>query len=824
MRCILPVSFAVIALCLRFGTAVAQSEEPQTPAAEQPQITAIAPAYIPEQADQDDRFVQRVLERSVRFDPDGELAAGLTRIHQDILRLASAYSRNELASLTAPHINSLEKYWDLHDRRLDRWQADLQTYTARYSVDAADLARRRAAWEATLQSSTDKVVTPALLERINDIIQRLGTAQTAISAPLDQAIDLGQRGNQVRDDLDRGMKAVHNAIHMYMERLWMIDMPPLWQVQSVASRSVDPLAAENAGISVESSFLKHFLAEKSPQLLAFAFAWLAMLPLFLWFAWWERQRRAADGDDAPAAPILHRPISGWILLGALILPVVFAEAPVGLQQAALLVGLVPMIRLLPVEVFKLLRWLPYAIVGLYFIHRTRVIVWDDPLYYRLHLLILTILTASMVLWLLVFPTRHPSALQGRRRTLLRVLGWVGVAALMMSAIANVVGNVSLAEMLAIGVLESTYIGLAIYAGVSALLAMGSILLAEPAAGGTGFVARNVAPLRSGLRTLIVVAAIVLWLVVTINEFQIYRPTAEWLTALLTRPLQIGQLRMTLGGVLLFLFGVWAALWIARTVRVLLQNEVLAGMRLPPGVANSVASLTYYALIVIGLLAALVAAGFELGQLTIVLGALSVGIGLGLQNVVGNFVSGLILMFERPIRPGDVVEIGGTTGRVREIGMRATTLQTFEGADVVVPNGTLLAGNLTNWTLNNTNRRVDLDVGVSYSVDPPAVQRLLAQVARTIPGISSQPEPVVLFLRFNSSSLDFGIRAWTSDFDNWRTIQSALGVGVHRALKEAGIEIPFPQQDLHVRSIGEDTDIALGRLKRDGEDRNEAAGE
>jgi potassium-dependent mechanosensitive channel len=132
----------------------------------------------------------------------------------------------------------------------------------------------------------------------------------------------------------------------------------------------------------------------------------------------------------------------------------------------------------------------------------------------------------------------------------------------------------------------------------------------------------------------------------------------------------------------------------------------------------------------------------------------------------------------------------------------------------VPNGNLLSGNLINWTLNNTNRRIDLDVGVSYSADPPAVQLLLAQVARTIPGISALPEPAVIFLRFNSSSLDFGIRAWTSDFDSWRSIQSALGVAVHRALKEAGIEIPFPQQDLHLRSVDVEARVRLAKLSQE----------
>jgi small-conductance mechanosensitive channel len=169
-------------------------------------------------------------------------------------------------------------------------------------------------------------------------------------------------------------------------------------------------------------------------------------------------------------------------------------------------------------------------------------------------------------------------------------------------------------------------------------------------------------------------------------------------------LGIGEISVTLGSVLLFLAAVYVAFWIARTMRAVLRDEILGRMHLPRGVANSVATLTYYALVVIGLLVALAAAGFEVGQLAIVVGALGVGIGFGLQNVVNNFVSGLILMFERPIQPGDIVEITGTSGKVSEIGMRATTLTTAEGADVIVPNGTLLSEKLINWTLRDTSRR------------------------------------------------------------------------------------------------------------------------
>ena len=229
-----------------------------------------------------------------------------------------------------------------------------------------------------------------------------------------------------------------------------------------------------------------------------------------------------------------------------------------------------------------------------------------------------------------------------------------------------------------------------------------------------------------------------WIIVVMNEFRVFRPVRDTVVAVLGHELKFGKISLTLGGVLLFLFSVWLAFWAAKTVRLILKDEVLPKMSLPRGVGNSIASLTYYAMMMLGVLVALAAAGFEVSQLAFVVGALGVGIGFGLQNVVNNFVSGLILMFERPIQPGDVVEVSGTSGKVREIGMRATTLSTFEGADVVVPNGMLLSEKLINWTLSDMDRRIDVNVGVAYGSDPNRVLQLLMEVTRSTDGIASEP--------------------------------------------------------------------------------------
>jgi small-conductance mechanosensitive channel len=204
---------------------------------------------------------------------------------------------------------------------------------------------------------------------------------------------------------------------------------------------------------------------------------------------------------------------------------------------------------------------------------------------------------------------------------------------------------------------------------------------------------------------------------------------------------------------------------------------------------------------VGFLFAVNLAGFDLDRFTLLVGAFGVGIGFGLQNVVNNFISGLILLFERPVQVSDRVQVGAMLGFIEHIGIRASVIRTFEGAEVIVPNGQLISDVVTNWTLSDRMRRIDIDVGVAYGTDPQRVLGILREVAVAHPDVLADPAPYVLFMAFGESSLDFSLRAWTSDYEEFLRVGSELRVQIWHALKEAGIEIPFPQRDLHLRSGG-----------------------
>jgi small-conductance mechanosensitive channel len=384
--------------------------------------------------------------------------------------------------------------------------------------------------------------------------------------------------------------------------------------------------------------------------------------------------------------------------------------------------------------------------------------------------------------------------------------------LLAAAGSNILGNVSLAAMLVSATLDSSYAALAMLAGSKVLLSLFQVLLAGPSL--SRLAARYSASLVPSVISLGRNLLVLGWLIFTLQAFRIYRPLSTLVLSVLTHQFKLGELTLSLGSLVAFAAATWAAFWLAKTIRQVLAEDVLPALSLPRGVGSSISSLSYYSILFLGLLAALAAAGFQVGQLTLIFGALGVGIGIGLQDVVRNFVSGLILMFERPIQRGDTVEVAGMEGTVREIGLRATIVTTWDGADVVVPNGMLLADKLVNWTLNGTRRRVTMNVSTSFAASPQRTIDVLLAIARSVNGVALTPAPAVIMTGMAPGELLFNVRVWTTEFSDWINVRTELTMKIRDGLAEAGIEVPRPQRELIVRGLSPQAAQELGKAAGD----------
>ena len=232
----------------------------------------------------------------------------------------------------------------------------------------------------------------------------------------------------------------------------------------------------------------------------------------------------------------------------------------------------------------------------------------------------------------------------------------------------------------------------------------------------------------------------------------------------------------------------------------LDQRILSKSRSQTGAEDSIKTAIGYLGIVLSALVALSYTGIGFGNIAIVAGALSLGIGFGLQSIVNNFVSGLILLAERPIKVGDWISVGNDEGNVRRISVRSTEIETFDRSHIIIPNSELISGTVKNWTLRGRLGRIAINVGVSYDADPALVQELLMEIVRAHPEVLDYPEPFVVLVDFGDSSLDFSVRAYLGDITRSLKVRSQLRFEILRVLREKGIEIPFPQTDLHLRDI------------------------
>ncbi len=231
-------------------------------------------------------------------------------------------------------------------------------------------------------------------------------------------------------------------------------------------------------------------------------------------------------------------------------------------------------------------------------------------------------------------------------------------------------------------------------------------------------------------------------------------------------------------------------------------EIVLFQRLPldAGARYAASSMTRYVIMVLGVVVGMNVLGIGWGNVQWLVAAMSVGLGFGLQEIFANFVSGLILLFERPARLGDTVTIGAITGTVTKIQIRATTIQDWDNKELIVPNKEFITGNLVNWTLSNPTLRLVIKVGVAYGSDTRLVTRLLYEVASESPDVLKDPEPFVIFNEFGASSLDFELRVHVTDLAHFRQLKHNLHTRIDDLFREHGIEISFPQRDLHIRTM------------------------
>jgi small-conductance mechanosensitive channel len=492
------------------------------------------------------------------------------------------------------------------------------------------------------------------------------------------------------------------------------------------------------------------------------------------------------------------PFSAALLIALFLSTVIYPTQHIEFRELVLLLMLIPIVRIVPGMIPSDLRKPLYFLVGLCVLDFLENIVEMHVLLQRLGLLLFTIIT---ILLLACWLRPGSQIYQTKSRFAYKIAVWMGpltLIILLISLVTNVVGSFSTSHKLVRGTVESVLVTIIIYAIMRVFEGLVILLIRRRSAKALYLVQSYAKQMERRTIVFIHLAALFFWFRGILWIFGLYQPTLDWLSIRLTETWTFGTVEISIGAVVGFFIILVITFILARVVRLILEMEIFPRLRLPRGIPGAISMVVGYTIIGFGFVLAISTAGVDLERFGLLAGAMGIGLGFGLRNIIENFFSGLILVFARPIQIGDIIEIDDLMGEVKQIGIRASNIMTFDGSEVIVPNSDIISNRVANWTLSDRRRRIKLPVKVAYGNEPDRVLELLVKIAREHQGVLESPEPLATFNGFGDNYLDFTLYYWISD--NILKNKSEVALGVHKIIKEAGIDTPRPKGDFNLKII------------------------
>ena len=782
------------------------AEQPAPTAAQNPSPPKTAPAQPPEQAiplsdvpGQAAAVMDQLSKLSALLAPNPAVQAIVTELPD-----LSENIGMDLATLPAflegePSLATLswrEQPWNARQVQTTAWLSLLTQEVSKAQDALNQLAGLKKTWTETRAAAQAAKASGAVLQQIDSVLVAIQSTDAPFQSRHTTLVSLQARTAQELTRCTEALTRLTRAQQQAMTGILARDSRPIWsasqwgQARTTLQSRIDALRVEYR------KGLIHYL-ENTPGLLKDFGVFILVVLLMLLVRRRVEKSTAAGETLSPATAVLKRPYAVALLFPLLYISSTYSTAPTVLKDLARVLALLPVLRLTRAVLDPFFAAALYAQVILFALDTLRL-GYAGSLGPEQALLAFEMAAGIAVISysLIAFRWRRHPWLTERRRPF-RIVAACVIAVLGIGIIANVLGYLRLARLLASTVLGSGALALSLYASLLVLMGVTAVALRAWPLRLLGMVQHHRDLLESRTHTVLSWLVVLGWVGRLLDYVGFLQPTVASVTAVLTARLHRGSMSISLGDVLEFLLTLWVAYLVSAFLRFVLEEDVYPHLSLPRGISYALSSLLNYSIVALGFLLGLSALGLDLTKLTVLAGAFGVGIGFGMQNVVNNFVSGLILLFERPIHVGDAIQAGDLTGEVRRIGIRASIVRTWDGADMIVPNGQLITDRVINWTLRDRLRRISIPVGVNYGASPKKVIELLETVARQHPDILSNPPSQAFFTEFGESSLNFELRAWTEQFDRWFQIRSDLATAIYEAGVAAGLSFPFPQREVRI---------------------------
>ncbi len=484
--------------------------------------------------------------------------------------------------------------------------------------------------------------------------------------------------------------------------------------------------------------------------------------------------------------------STFSILLILIIIALFSEGPKSIVELQLILIILPVIRILQTIIDKSSYKYLYAFLALFVLFIINKNAINQDIESRTFLLLINIL-----LFINIFFILRKKVLYLIKVNFVTKLGnyilALSLLLLFIALISNLIGAVLLSSRIVEGILIVIYASIIFYAIYTILTGYVVIILRRRISTASHMIEKYSKNIEKNVRMLIKIWMFSWWLLIVVRLIGLYPYIISLKDTILSLSWNISQTTISIQSIFDFLFILFITWVIARLTRIILEVEVFARFTLPRGVPTAILTTLNYVITIGGIIIALSSLGVSPQQFALAFGALGVGIGFGLRNIIANFVSGVIMVFERPVQIGDVIEVNKTMGSVQSIGARASTIKTFDGSEVIIPNADFIAKEITNWTLSDEHRRKVVNFKVAFGSDIEEVLKIMKDIALSHPDVLKDPEALATFQGFGEYYLEFKLYFWLSE--NLIVAHSDVSIGIYKALNNAGIEMPIQKADL-----------------------------
>lgn len=698
-------------------------------------------------------------------------------------------------------LDQVQAGWAQVERRLEETQQGLQDQGEKVEGQVELIRKINTLWSNTRARAVELGVAPDVIRQIDEVLKAASSTSKTVNERQAQLLALQSSVASLTEIAESDEKLIADARNQAVRDVLNRDTPVIWSSDFWEMAGTDTVA-----LSLKDQFerdrdlLVRYWTHNREAVSAFSGG---VLLLIVMMSFVRRKIDSVVGNESQMQAvrgIFRKPIALSFLIAFLSGIWLFRDLSVGplgpLFGAATLIPAVLVLRqIVDRPVFPILN------VGMlvYFVYHLQQLLQQAAVVSRLLFLLNMCVLLAWTAW-----TLRPSQMRSippdiASKPSFRVIGRVLRVVLVVSAaciLAQCVGYGILAGLVGATLMIGIYGAIVLYGAVLVIDGLVVFLMRVRPLSGLALVRRNQELLRDRAYLVIWLVAWLFMLRALLARLEIWSACKSLLEELWAASLPFPQVTLTVGSILSAIIVFFCAMLLSRFIQFVLSEELFDSSEVERGRPYAIKTLLHYAFLIAGFVLAVTALGFDADRATLLTGAFGVGVGFGLQTIVNNFISGVILLTERPIQVGDTVAMGSVAGSIQRIGIRSSTVRTWEGAEVIVPNANFISEEVTNWTKSDRRRRFEIPIGVAYGSDPEEVMGLLAEAAAVTEGVLEMPEPYVLFKDFGDSSLDFEVRAWTSDFDHFSRIRSRICVSINRKLSEAGIEIPFPQRDVH----------------------------